>query len=87
MNFDYSRRNRVDLRTDDHCVISLAGEIAAEIGGTRSRRYTRAELEECKRHAMIVLLDLKTAWDSSQKLSIGYSRGKANFERDGCYWD
>jgi hypothetical protein len=87
MNFDYSRRNRVDLATEDPHVLDVAEHMASAIGAERARKYTAVEFAECKRHVLIVLLDLKTAWDANQELYVGYSRGKGNFENGGPYWD
>jgi len=59
--------------------------------GYRAERGIRglsdADRTSYARHADIVLLDLFSAYDGDSTKYVGYSRGKANFVKGGCYWD
>jgi len=86
-NLRYSRRNRIDLATNDRRVAEFAAEMVAEHRRNRKKEYSEQERAEYQRHFELVLLDLLAACTTDPALYVGYSRRMEAFLRDGSYWD
>jgi hypothetical protein len=68
-------------------VLSLAADYGKFRQDTGVRKVNKSDLRAYFRHLNNILTDLFSAWMADPKLYIGYSRGKANYRRGGCYWD
>ena len=55
--------------------------------GKGQRKVNATDRPAYFRHLNNIVTDLYSAWLCDPELYIGYSRGKANFLRGGCYWD
>jgi hypothetical protein len=83
----YSRRNRIDLATNDRRVAEFAAEMVAEHRKNRKKEYSEHERAEYQRHFELILLDLLAACTTDPALYVGYSRRMEAFLRNGSYWD
>lgn len=84
---DFSRRNRTGLTSNAEEVSDLVGELIDEMSKQRCRALSSSQKTELEETMTCLILDLLSVSICSEKLWIGYSRGKRNFVSGGCYWN
>jgi hypothetical protein len=90
-NLNHSRRNRPDVYIASEemkfVVLSLSAEYAKLRKDKGESKIKESDRPAYFRHLNNIVTDLYCASWSDPDVYIGYSRGKHNFLRGGCYWD
>lgn len=83
----FSRRNRVQLRTQNVELTDLADRLTEKQEQKRGKRYSPSEREQAKASLALLLLDLVTARETHPRLFVGYSASMRAFTKGGAYWN
>jgi hypothetical protein len=90
-NLAYSRRNRPNLNNDQEGMRSVISSLNGLYNLCRAKKGDRKinanDRKAYCQHLNNIVTDLYAAWLVEPDLYVGYSRGKSNFLRGGCYWD
>jgi len=88
---NHSRRNRPELRDSSVRMLSVIRYLIFEYCIFRQtqgmRKINKGDRGAYFQHLNNIVADLYSAYLADPVLYIGYSRGKPNFRRSGCYWD